>query len=208
MEQNKIYCLIGPSGTGKDAIKNQLVYPHIVSYRTRKKRDGEVEGIDGYFITPKEYFAMEKENLWIADTFYSGNYYGITQGEILPLDITPIVYVVDLNGAVVLKEGLKTISGYSPEDVVTIFIDSNREEVFSRMVNQGRDEDEISKRMQRYDVDMEARDFCDYIVKNERGKLTETVCRIYEIIAKEQTIGATFKGVSLKEFIKRRSTHE
>lgn len=185
---NKIYCLIGPSGAGKDTIKNELKIPHIVSYRTRSKRANEVEGIDGYFITEELFKEMDKYNRWIASTCYAGNYYGITQDEIFPLNDTSLLYVVDWNGVVTLKEALNKINGYSDKDIVTIFIDSDREEVYKRMITQGRNTNEIAKRMQQYDEDILIREKCDYQVVNLNSKLSDTVKRIYEIILFEQGI--------------------
>lgn len=187
--RNKIYCLIGPSGTGKDRIKNSINLPHIISYRTRKIREGEVEGVDGYFISEKLFKEMHEEDQWIASTYYAGNYYGITQAELFELEESPMIYVIDWEGVVKLKEGLSRIEGYSPYDVVTIFIDSDREEVYKRMVAQGRSSDEVAVRMQRYDEDLKPREYCDYVVNNYNNQLERTVNKIYEIILYNQNIG-------------------
>ena len=186
--QNKIYCLVGPSGAGKDTIKNELTIPHIVSYRTRKKRLHEIEGLDGHFISEGFYKVMDIDKMWIASTCYAGNYYGITQAEIFPLNDTPLLYVVDWDGVVSLKEALNKIVGYSEDDVVSIFIDSDREEVYKRMVLQDRESHEIAQRMQQYDKDIQIKEKCDYQVMNVNGRLSDTAKKIYEIVLAEQGI--------------------
>ena len=193
--RNKVYCLVGPSGVGKDTIKNEIMLPHIVSYRTRAPRSGEVDGRDGHFISKQDFSKMDKENLWIAKTEYAGNFYGITQGEILPLEDTPLLYVVDWNGVETLRNAFEGMVGYSEEDVVSIFIRGDKNDIEKRMRRQGRADAEIAQRMLQYEFDKEVEVKCDYVVMNQHGALDAALKSVYEIIMYEQGLSkAIIKG--------------
>lgn len=183
---NKIFCLVGPSGTGKNEIANHLYLPEIISYRTREKRPGDIEGVNGYFISKKEFLRMEQEDLWIAKTNYVDNYYGITQAELFQLEESPMTYVVDLPGIETLKNALDKLEGYSSDQVVSIFIHTPREDLESRMLRRGKQsKEEIKARIDRADRDYASSKQCDYIVENHNGSLERTVYEVMKIIMQE-----------------------
>ncbi|PLC14028.1 hypothetical protein BV582_20870 [Bacillus paralicheniformis] len=180
---NKVYCLIGPSGAGKSSIAREIGLPEVISYRTRQKlRPGEVNGVDGHFISREEFLEMKKQNLWITETEYAGDYYGITQGELLELENSPMVYVIDWPGLELFREGIEKIEGYSRDQIVSIFIHTPRKDLESRMIRQGRNKEEIRARLDRADRDYAASSKCDYVVANENGDIKNAVCEILKII--------------------------
>ncbi|UYX56099.1 hypothetical protein M3Y14_34520 (plasmid) [Bacillus thuringiensis] len=182
---NKIFCLIGPSGTGKTAIADSINLPKVISYRTRQPREGEVDGVDGHSISKDTFLKMDQENLWIAKTLYSDNYYGITQGELLPLEEKPMIYVIDWDGILKLKESLNRIQGYDSSQIVTIFIDTSRDDLEYRMIKQGRDKTEIKARLDRIDRDKNVSKHCDHIIQNQQGHLNATITEVLKIIIEE-----------------------
>ncbi len=171
---NKLILLIGPSGTGKDAIKKKSGLPYIVSHRTRVKRPGEVEGQDGFFITEEEFLSLP-DDYWIAQTTYSGSYYGASYSELEKLKKDNLLYVIDWEGYLDLK------SKVNQENLVTIFIDSNINEIDKRMVLQKRKQNEIDKRMQAVEKDLQAKPLCQHIISN-KGSIKEAVDQLFNII--------------------------
>ena len=73
--------ILGPSGVGKDTIINMLLkkYPEIfyklVSFTTRKIREGEKEGIDYFYITKEKFQEKKNENKLIGIQEYNDNFY-------------------------------------------------------------------------------------------------------------------------------------
>lgn len=182
---NKVFCLVGPSGTGKSAIAANIPLPSVVSYRTRDPRDGEVDGVDGHFITKEKFLSMKEQDLWIAETDYAYNYYGITQGELIELEDKPMLYVIDWPGVITLQDAFEKLDGYSPNDIVSIYVHTPRMYLEARMIKQGRKRDEVKVRLDRADRDYAFSDRCDYVVENVNGSLDKTVADVMKIILKE-----------------------
>ncbi|MBU5262184.1 guanylate kinase [Bacillus atrophaeus] len=183
---NKVYCLIGPSGAGKSSLARDLGLPEVISYRTRQElRPGEIDGVDGHFISKEEFLKMKEQNLWITDTEYAGEYYGITQGELLELENSPMIYVIDLPGLELFKDGIEKIEGYSRDQIVSIFIHTPRKDLEARMIRQGRNKEEIRARLDRADRDYAASGKCDYVVSNENGEMKNALCEILKIIVND-----------------------
>lgn len=185
-KNNKIFCLIGPSGTGKSALADKIPLPEVVSYKTRAIRKGEVEGVNGHFISKEEFLKMDELDLWIAKTEYSHNFYGITQGELLELENTPMLYVIDWEGVKALRKEISKIRGYSEDQIVTIFIHTPRYDLEARMRYQREESEEVIRaRLDRADRDYAASHKCDYVVENVNGELDKTAYEVMEIILKE-----------------------
>ena len=62
---NKPLMIVGPSAVGKDTMINRLKakFPKVIyklpSYTTRPKRNGEIDGVDYYFVTKEEFFKFK-----------------------------------------------------------------------------------------------------------------------------------------------------
>ena len=100
-QPGKLIVITGPSGVGKGTIVKLLLQRHpqlqvSISATTRQPRPGEVEGVDYYFLSKKDFEAaiLNQELLEWAE--YAGNYYGtpkqrvveqISQGNYILLEI-------------------------------------------------------------------------------------------------------------------------
>ena len=78
---NKPLMVIGPSAVGKDTMINRLKakYPKVIyklpSYTTRPKREGEIDGVDYYFVTKEEFFKLRDDGELFGIQEYNGNWY-------------------------------------------------------------------------------------------------------------------------------------
>ena len=90
VKQTKILLLVGPTGAGKDALKDRLLktgnFRHIISHTTRPPRinhgDIEQDGVDYHFIDKHTAEKMLDEHSLIEAKIYSGNLYGTSVDEI------------------------------------------------------------------------------------------------------------------------------
>lgn len=85
-----ILLLVGPTGAGKDSVKDKLLetgkYHHIISHTTRPPRinHGHIEesGREYHFIDLDQATTMLKAHAFIEAKMYSGNVYGTSAAEI------------------------------------------------------------------------------------------------------------------------------
>lgn len=169
--KSKLLCVIGKTATGKDSITRAAIskFPdyelHMVcSYTDRPIRDGEIDGIDHYFITTKEfnnikktkyddilaYTHIKKEN----DPESSGYQYMALVDELKKSQI----YIIDPTGLRNLKEL------YSDTiDIVVVYIQSPyKERLIRAKTNRSDFETEFQKR-----VENEEDQFKNFIVSHE-----------------------------------------
>lgn len=81
----KLILLVGPTCSGKTTLEkmlNNLGIPSVISYTTRAKRTGEVDGVDYYFMTHDQVKAYEDAGLVIQKVEFSGYSYGSTAASI------------------------------------------------------------------------------------------------------------------------------
>ncbi len=88
MKKPFVIVLTGASSVGKKPIKDALMADpslelhYTKSVTTRPKKDCEVDGVDYYFITHKEFKSMVKERQLIEFTEFGGYYYGIPRQQV------------------------------------------------------------------------------------------------------------------------------
>lgn len=173
-----IYILVGNSGCGKTTIKDRL-YKYginkIVTYTTRDKRQGEVNGEDYNFIDIETFLKMDRENKFIGTTEYIGNFYA-TLKEDLEKNKSKgqdCVIVVDENGVYPIKEEFK--------DAIAIYLSANRDVIKDRMNKRGDNYLDVSKRLESF---YDFRNISDYIVDASRD-IDEVYLDVLKIIRKE-----------------------
>jgi guanylate kinase len=112
-----------PSGAGKTTLTRRLLEefgPNLefsVSYTTRPRRPGEVDGRDYRFVTPDEFEAMALRHEFAEYAYVFGNRYGTAQA---PIDAAlaagrDVIFDVDWQGGAAL-------SARWPDDALKIFI--------------------------------------------------------------------------------------
>ena len=192
--------LSGPSGSGKDTVLDRINERDIpiqrsVSMTTREKRDGEVDGVDYYFVT-KEYFEKQiSERRMLESAVYSSNYYGTPKG--------PVDRWLDEGKTVILKievQGAEKIKKIYPE-CVSLFIMPPSMQILEKRLR-GRDtdsEESIRMRMDAALGEMQCAEKYDYIVFND--VLDDTVDDICAIIKAENFKSSKMK-YSVREVIK------
>lgn len=181
--KNKIIFLLGGSGTGKTTTESILIqdpmFSSLVSYTTREKREGEIEGKSYYFRTVEDLKEVEKANLIkISDTWY----YTVSKEELLRESNNRIYSVINIKPAADLINYIKD-NNIDLEPVI-IFFDICRNTRINKMKERGENESDIIIRLDREDKLDDLDKFglkADYIVKDMTPdmslKIKEFLCQ-------------------------------
>ncbi|MBT4878929.1 MAG: guanylate kinase [Alphaproteobacteria bacterium] len=171
-----------PSGAGKTTITRKLLelYDNIelsVSVTTRKKRAGEVDGKDYFFIDKTSYDKLVRDDSMLEDAEVFGNYYG-TPKKFVVDNIskgTNVIFDIDWQGA-------REIAKHKEFHVVSIFIlppsmQALRERLESRSLDSV---DIINDRMTKAKSEISHYDEYKYVVLND--DINEAVSKIKNVI--------------------------
>jgi guanylate kinase len=141
-----LYVIVAPSGAGKTSLVRNLLDRHgalalSVSYTTRDPREGEVDGVDYFFVSREQFEQRQSEGEFIESALVHGNYYG-TSGQWISERISAgddILLEIDWQGAVQVKEQFP--------DAVGIFIaPPSIDELRTRLKRRGTDSEEVIER--------------------------------------------------------------
>ncbi|WWP02060.1 MAG: guanylate kinase [Candidatus Dasytiphilus stammeri] len=104
MNQGILFIISAPSGAGKSSIIQALLkMPQLnltklaVSHTTRKKRPGEINGSDYYFISNEAFQRMIQQGLFIEYAEIFGSFYGTSHVTINELLSSRINILLDIN---------------------------------------------------------------------------------------------------------------
>ncbi|MDO5018283.1 MAG: guanylate kinase [Lagierella massiliensis] len=192
MRDGFLMVLSGPSGVGKGTVcealrkrRNDIKYS--ISATTRKKRPGEVNGENYYFLSLDEFKDRVRKDLFIEHAKVHGNFYGtpksyveenIGKGNIVILEI-------DVQGALQVKKNF-------PGAVYIFLLPPDLNELRNRIVKRAtEDEDTINLRMNNAQKELSFIDKYDYAVIND--KVEDTVHKI-ECIIEAEKLKATYLG--------------
>ena len=200
VRRGAMFIIEGPSGTGKGAICKEVLAQdeHIkfsVSATTRAPREGEVDGVDYYFLSDAEYDKLVAEDAFYerVDSQY-GHRYGTLRREVDSfLNVgEDVLFDMDWLGARQMKEK-------APDDVVTIYIlPPSYKELQRRLEGRATDSAEvIAKRMAQFREKISHWKEFDYVIVNVN--LDETVCKVQKIISGERM--KRVRQVGLQDFV-------
>lgn len=174
----------GPSGVGKGTICNRLrenckdlIYS--VSATTRPKREGEVDGINYFFLTKEDFLAKIQTGDFLEWAEVYGNYYGTPKWHIdSQLQAGHNVLLeIDMQGALQVKKAY-------PASVLVFVLPPSEEELAKRLSGRGTDSAEvIAKRLACWQQEKQMLAHYDYAVVNDQ--LEQAVAKVEHIIAAE-----------------------
>lgn len=180
MKKGIFVVISGPSGVGKDTIVRRLINDGIgiysISMTTRKRRKGEIDGVDYFFISKNEFLDNIKKDNLFEYAIYNNNYYG-TPKDFIFNNINNgknVIAIIDVQGA------MKIESKYS--DALSIFImPPSFDELEKRLINRGTDSvDNIKKRLEIAKREISYSDKYDYTIIND--DMVKTINEIKIII--------------------------
>ena len=199
--QGVMFVIEAPSGTGKTTIIKELLsqdknLKFSVSVTTRKKREGEIEGVDYYYISDEEYNKLLKQDAFYeyVDSQY-GNRYATLKSEVDAFINTGQDVIFDMDWI-----GMHQIKSKAKSKVVSIYLlPPSIKEVKKRLENRGTDSiDVIEQRMSVVGEKIKHWNEFDYVLVN--ADLKETIKDIQNIISAERLKRRRQKG--LKTFVR------
>jgi guanylate kinase len=183
MPKGKLIVVSAPSGSGKTTIVKAVLAAHprmlfSVSATTRPIRNGEVDGMDYFFLTREEFEHRIKAGQLVEWEEIYGDLYGTLKSEVERALSThkAMLFDIDVKGALSIKR-------HYPHDAILIFIRPPSVEVLkSRLLNRRtEDEETLKRRLDRASMELHTASEFDYQVVNDN--LQTAVAEINRIVA-------------------------
>lgn len=181
----------GPSGAGKGTLIREILprFPELevaVSATTRRRRDGERDGVNYHFLEPGEFERRVAAGDFLEHVTYAGNRYGTLRSEIDRILAAGHAAVVEIELA-----GARAVRAAVPEAVSVFIMPPSLEELAARLERRGTDsEGEIAERMRTSRVELEAMNEFDHRIVN--ADVAEAAERFADLLA--EITGAVPRG--------------
>lgn len=183
MKKFKVLAVMGKAGSGKDTIVKELLklrpekFNRVVSATTRPPREGEVNGVDYYFLTPEIFLRELDNNRMLEATCFNNWAYG-----------TPIMSLNEdkINLLVLNPEGIQILSWDERIDLKVAYIQATDKERLIRQLNR-EDNPDIEEIIRRFSTDKadfqtaEKEDEFPTVTKFENNTRWEFSDTIYQI---------------------------
>ena len=183
--EGSLIVLSGPSGCGKTSISKFITNRNLniiesVSMTTRNIRDGEVDGVDYYFITKEEFTEKINNDEFLEYAPYGDNYYGTPKKNVYNLlkQGKDVILVIEIQGALKIKEMMK-------EAVFIFILPPSIKELKRRLVNRNTETKEsLYKRFQTMYKELNEINKYNYVVIND--DLESASLKVESIIESEK----------------------
>ena len=183
-----IVIISGPSGVGKDTIirllKSLPARPErhfVVTYKTRRPRRGEKDGVDYHFVDLEEFDRLRGEGRLLEAAEVHGQWSGTPRDQVEGALAAgrDAVLKIDVQGADAIKQIV-------PEALRIFVAPPSDEDREARLVGRGTETaEELDRRNRDAEAEMARRAEYDYVVVNETDEAHRTAEQIDEIIRHE-----------------------
>ena len=189
----------GPSGAGKGTICKALLNKNdqiklSVSATTRKQRNGEVHGVNYFFIEKEEFTKMIENGEFLEYAQIYDNFYGTPKAAIIECleKGQDVILEIEMQGARQIKE-------VYPEGVFIFVLPPSLEELKSRIVGRGTEtQEEIEKRFSCAFEEINQIVNYDYFIVNE--DIEKSVSDVEAIICAEKNKVTRYKNNIIDKF--------
>lgn len=189
----------GPSGAGKGTICKELLKENdqiklSVSATTRKPRNGEVDGVNYFFISKEKFEIMIKDGEFLEYAQIYDNFYGTPKEAIMEC--------LDRGQDVILEiemQGAKQMKDVCPDGVFIFVLPPSLEELKNRIVGRGTETvEEIEKRFSCAFEEINQIVNYDYFIVNK--DVNDSVKQIESIICAEKNKVTRYKNNIIEKF--------
>ena len=169
MNDSKLIIFSAPSGAGKSSLIKKLIelsestIDLSVSVTTREPRDGEVHGVDYFFISEQEFLKLEKQDAFLESANVHGFYYATLKSFVDEKTRSGISVILDID-----VQGFKQVKKTSQDNVSIFVLPPSLEELEQRLFNRGSESVEsIKKRLENALIELRSAELFDYVVVND-----------------------------------------
>ena len=173
MDKGLLLVISGPSGVGKGTVRKylekdpSLKLAYSTSMTTRQPREGEVDGVDYFFVDQDTFDKAEKNGELLESAEFVGNRYGTPLAEVERLrdEGRNVLLEIEVQGA-------KQVVDKVPDAISIFIIPPDMAELERRI--RGRDtepEEIIAQRLAKAEKEMKTMSDYKYIVCNDDPKL-------------------------------------
>ena len=148
-QPGKLIVITGPSGVGKGTLVSSLLQHHpqlrvSISVTTRQPRPGEIEGVNYYFLSKKDFETAIVEGKLLEWTEYAGNYYGTPKAQVIEQIQAGNYVILEIELA-----GARAIANIFPEARRIFILPPSIAELEQRIRTRGKNSEEsIAKRLE------------------------------------------------------------
>ena len=192
----KLFVISGCSGVGKGTVlkefmaRNSNDFILSVSCTTRAPREGEVDGVNYFFLTKEQFLKNIEEDKFLEHAQFAGNHYGTKKKYIRQKfeEGYNIILEIETQGALQVKEKMPeaVLIFIAPPgvDTETGDISGGLVELEKRLRGRHTEDDETIKRhLAEAKVELERSKKYDYVVIND--DLERAICEVESITQKE-----------------------
>jgi guanylate kinase len=184
--RGKLFIISAPSGAGKTTLVQALLkkmgqeycLARVITYTTKKPREGEVNGCDYHFIGEQEFHAKKEEGFFLEWSCAYIDFYGSPRSILAEMECgKSFILIIDRHGAKMLAAQVK--------DAVLIWVDvSDLRTLKARLVSRGTEtESQLEKRLCQAmkEIKQERQEaFYRYHVKNDN--FDDSIANLEEIV--------------------------
>ncbi len=169
-DKGSLIVVSGPSGSGKGTILNEFnqkykdeYMTYSISATTRSPREGEMDGINYYFITTDEFENKISNDGFLEYAKYCENYYGTPKKAVMEaLDNgVDVILEIETVGAMKVKKNY-------PEAILIFILPPSVEELRARLTGRGTETaDVIETRLAAAKIELALASEYDYVIVND-----------------------------------------
>lgn len=168
MNKGKLFVVSAPSGCGKgtilfEVLNNNKNLFYSVSATTRTPREGEIDGVNYYFLS-KDEFKREIDNGGMLEyAQYCDNFYGTPKKKVVEKLEQGIDVILEIE-----TKGAMQVKGVMPEAVLIFILPPSVLELRRRLNKRGTEEESvIEKRVKEAEDEIRRAFNYDYIIMND-----------------------------------------
>ncbi|MCY7407698.1 MAG: guanylate kinase [Alkalinema sp. CAN_BIN05] len=184
----RLIVLTGPSGVGKGTLLQALLQRHpelklSISATTRSPRTGEIDGVNYYFITRRQFDLMVSENEFIEWAEFANNCYGTPKRSVEEQLAAGEWVILEIE-----LEGARQVRQSFPQATRIFILPPSIQELESRIRGRGQDSDDaIDRRLQRAKAEIDAANEFDVQIIND--EFNEALDRLEQTVFSVTVVG-------------------